>query len=186
MGEENLDKITVADKNEADVDNTDTQEPSTDSGSTENSEDLLTKVSKEAEEYKTQFLRMRADFENFKRRVQGEREQLASFVTVEILQKILPVLDNFHRAESSFASADIDQLRTGIELVKRQMVQSLEDIGLEKIPALHEQFNAEVHEAVMSSTNPELADGTIDAVFEEGYTVKGKVVRHSKVKVVNN
>lgn len=186
MGEENVDKNNVVDENETTETGGNEKEPLTDSVTAENSDDLLTKATKEAEDFKTQLLRMRADFDNFKRRVQGEREQLASFVTVEILQKMLPVLDNFHRAESSFASADIDQLRTGIELVKRQMIQSLEDIGLEKIPALHEKFDAELHEAVMSAANLELEDGTIEAVFEEGYTVKGKVVRHSKVKVVNN
>lgn len=184
MGEENVDKTILTDENATGL-NMDS-ETSNASEAEDNVSDVLSKTAKEAEEFKTQLLRMRADFDNFKRRVQGEREQLASFVTVDILQKILPVLDNFHRAESSFASADIEQLRTGIELVKRQMIQSLEDIGLEKIPALHEKFDAAVHEAVMSSSNPDLEDGTIDAVFEEGYTVKGKVVRHSKVKVVNN
>lgn len=130
-------------------------------------------------------LRMKADFDNFKRRTQEERTQLSAFVTADVVGKILPTLDSLERAQTSMADKFDEATLTGLEMIVKQLEQALSGIGVEKIKALGEKFNPEIHEAVMRGENPDLPEETIEMVFEEGYTCKGRVVRYSKVKVAN-
>jgi molecular chaperone GrpE len=152
---------------------------------TEESQESLDAAQKEAEELLVRLQRLQADFANFKRRSQGEREELSLFVAADLTRKFLPVADSLERALAA-QEQDAESLRKGLELIYRQMQKSLQDAGAEKIPALGEMFSPDSHEALMNGQNPELPDGQIDMVFEEGYRIKGKVIRHSKVRVVNN
>lgn len=137
------------------------------------------------EDLQAGLLRMKADFDNFKRRTLEERSQLSLFVTADVIGKILPTLDSLERAQTSMADKLDAATLTGLEMIVKQFEQALAGIGVEKIKAQGEKFNPEIHEAVMRGENPDLPAETIEMVFEEGYTCKGKVVRYSKVKVVN-
>lgn len=137
------------------------------------------------EELQASLLRMKADFDNFKRRTQEERTQLSLFVTADVIGKILPVLDSLQRAQTSMAATSDEATLTGLDMIVKQFEQALAGIGVEQIKALGEKFNPEVHEAVMRGENPDLPEETIEMVFEEGYICKGKVIRYSKVKVAN-
>lgn len=137
------------------------------------------------EDLQTSLLRMKADFDNFKRRTQEERSQLSTFVTVDVISKILPVLDSMERAQTSMAASFDESTMTGFDMIVKQFEQALAGIGVEKIKAQGEKFNPEIHEAVMRGDNPDLPEDTVEMVFEDGYTCKGKVVRYSKVKVAN-
>ena len=148
--------------------------------------EILENQKKEIESLKGRLLRLQADFDNFKRRTKEDSEKLALFVSADLISMFLPVADNFERAISTSETQDADSLRKGMELIFRQFEKSFKDVGVEKIPALGEEFSPDLHEAVMSAPNSDLADGTIEAVFEDGYKIKDKVIRHSKVKVVNN
>ena len=139
--------------------------------------------SAQVEELQNSILRLKADFDNYKRRTQAEREQFSIFVTAEVVNKILPVLDSFKRAQASLPATVEESVRTGLDNILKQFEQAFANIGVEKISTT-EKFNPELHEAMMRGENSELETGSIEMVFEEGYVYKGKVVRHSKVKVV--
>ncbi len=148
--------------------------------------DELAAKTAEADELKNRLLRLQADYDNFRRRSREDMQQLSIFVSAELLGKFLPVLDNFKRAADSNSTKDAENLRKGIELIYRQFEKAMQDAGVEEIASLGAQFDPNLHEAVMRCENSELPDGQIDMVLEEGYKLKDKVIRHSKVRVVNN
>ncbi len=148
---------------------------------------LLKTKEEETAEIKNRLLRLQADFDNFRRRNATEREELATYVTISVVNKFLQILDNFERAEAAAENAtDVQSVVDGMAGIQKQFVKTLEDLGVKEIPAQGEKFNPNVHEAVMRGQNPEMEDETIDMVFEKGYQLHDKVVRHSKVRVISN
>ena len=136
---------------------------------------------------RNRILRLQADFDNFRRRNTSEREQLATFVTADVVGKFLKVLDNFERAEDAARkSDDAAGIYSGIEMIRRQFEQTFKDLGVEEIKAQGEKFDPEMHEAVMRGQNPDMDDDTVEMVLEKGYKLRDKVIRHSKVKVISN
>ena len=139
------------------------------------------------EELTNRLLRLQADFENFRRRTTTEKEQLSTFVTAGVVGKFLKVLDNFERAEASAAKAtDMEGVITGMQMIRRQFEAAFSELKVEEIPAQDQKFDPQLHEAVMRGHNPELEDEIIDMVFEKGYKLGDKVIRHSKVRVNSN
>ena len=139
------------------------------------------------EELTNRLLRLQADFENFRRRTASEKEQLSTFVTAGVVGKFLKVLDNFERAEASAAKAtDMEGVITGMQKIRRQFEATFSELKVEEIPAQDQKFDPQLHEAVMRGHNPELEDEIIDMVFEKGYKLGDKVIRHSKVRVNSN
>ncbi len=139
------------------------------------------------EELTKRLLRLQADFENFRRRTATEKMQLSTFVTADVVCKFLKVLDNFERAETSAQKAqDIEGVLTGMQKIRRQFEDTFKALKVEEIPALNEKFDPKLHEAVLRGQNPELEDETIDMVLEKGYKLDDKIIRHSKVRVINN
>ena len=139
------------------------------------------------EELTNRLLRLQADFENFRRRTATEKEQLSSFVTAGVVGKFLKVLDNFERAEASADKAtDMEGVITGMQMIRRQFEACFSELKVEEIPAQDQKFDPQFHEAVMRGHNPELEDEVIDMVFEKGYKLGDKVIRHSKVRVNAN
>ncbi len=139
------------------------------------------------EELTNRLLRLQADFENFRRRSAGEKEQLSTFVTANVVGRFLKVLDNFERAEASAAkAADMAGVITGMQKIRRQFEDAFKELHVEEIPAQNAKFDPKLHEAVMRGQNPDLEDETIDMVLENGYRLGDKVIRHSKVRVINN
>ena len=148
---------------------------------------LLKTKEEEATETRNRLLRLQADFDNFRRRNTAEREELATYVTISVVNKFLQILDNFERAEAAAENAtDVQSVVDGMAGIQKQFVKTLEDLGVKEIPAQGEKFNPNFHEAVMRGQNPEMEDETIDMVFEKGYQLHDKVVRHSKVRVISN
>ncbi|MCD8360664.1 MAG: nucleotide exchange factor GrpE [Acidaminococcaceae bacterium] len=139
------------------------------------------------EELQNRVLRLQADFDNFRRRNTSEREQLATFVTADVVGKFLKVLDNFERAETAAQkSDDAAGIYSGIEMIRRQFEQTFKDLGVEEIKAQGEKFDPELHEAVMRGQNPDMDEDTVEMVLEKGYKLRDKVIRHSKVKIISN
>lgn len=139
------------------------------------------------EESTNRLMRLQADFDNFRRRTAGEKEQLSAFVTAGVVRQFLKVLDNFERAEiSAKKTNDIEGIMKGMDMIRRQLDDVFKNLNVEEIPAQNEKFDPKVHEAVMRTQNPDLEDGTIDMVLEKGYKLGDKVIRHSKVRVINN
>lgn len=138
-------------------------------------------------ELQNRLLRLQADFENFRRRTNTEKEQLSTFVTAGVVGKFLKVLDNFERAETSAEKTkDLEALLKGLKQIRRQFDDALKELGVMEIEAHNKKFDPKLHEAVMRGQNPDMEDETIDMVFEKGYKLQDKVIRHSKVRVINN
>ena len=138
-------------------------------------------------ELNNRLMRLQADFDNFRRRTQGEKEQLSGFVTAGVVGKFLKVLDNFERAEASAEkTADLESLLTGMKQIRRQFEEVFKELGVEEIVAQDAKFDPNLHEAVMRGQNPDMEDETIDMVFEKGYKLHDRVIRHSKVRVISN
>lgn len=139
------------------------------------------------EELQNRLLRLQADFENFRRRTNTEKEQLSAFVTANVVGKFLKVLDNFERAEASVEKGDnVDAVVEGMKKIRRQFEETFKDLKVVEIEAQDAKFDPNIHEAVMRGHNPELDDEVIDMVFEKGYKLGDKVIRHSKVRVNSN
>ena len=97
------------------------------------------------------------------------------------------MLDNFERAEQSVkTTGDMAAIVTGMEKIRRQFEQAFKELEVEEIPAEGQKFNPELHEAVMRGQNPDMEDESIEQVFEKGYKLRNKIIRHSKVKVISN
>ena len=145
---------------------------------------LKEKYEAELAEKENRYLRLQADFENFRRRTRQEKEELAAVVTQNLLKDLLPFLDNFERALA--AEGDEGGLRAGVEMMYKQLVEALKKEGLETIETKDKPFDPNFHQAVMRVEDAEKEDGTIVAELQKGYMVKGRVIRPSMVQVVGN
>ena len=143
------------------------------------------KLEADLAEKDAQMLRLRADFDNFRRRSVKEREELAAVVTQGILTDMLPLLDNFERALLAEGS-DLDSFRAGVSMIYKQMTEALAKNGLEVIDTKDKKFDPNFHQAVMRVQDPEKEDDTIEQELQKGYMVKGRVIRPSMVQVVSN
>lgn len=138
----------------------------------------IIKLSDEISMLKSQSLRLAADFENFKRRNQDVASKSYVDGGVDIILGILPVLDSFDRAISMLGENDDN----GVVMIKKQMDKALSDLKVEEIEALNKEFDPKFHNAVMQCEDSDNA-GKVVEVFQKGYIYKGKIVRHSMVKV---
>ena len=143
------------------------------------------KLEADLAEKDAQMLRLRADFDNFRRRSAKEREELAAVVAQGILTDMLPLLDNFERALLAEGS-DLDSFRAGVSMIYKQMQEALAKNGLEVIDTKDKKFDPNFHQAVMRVQDPEKEDDTIEQELQKGYMVKGRVIRPSMVQVVSN
>lgn len=148
-------------------------------------QEVLNKIQAELAEQKDKYLRLFAEFDNFKRRTAKERIDLIKTAGQEIIQDILPVLDDFHRAEKSFESAtDIEQLKVGIRLIQDKFTKTLYNKGLKPMESIGADFDADFHEAIteIPAPNEEMKGKVIDEV-EKGYFLNDKIIRYAKVVV---
>jgi len=147
-------------------------------------EEQLATKSVEAEEYLNRLQRLQADFENFRKRNLKEREELVKFASEGLICDLLPVLDNFERALA--AKGDDQGLQAGVEMIFRQLNEVLHKEGLQPICAVGEQFDPNLHQAVMMIESADHGDNEVIDEFQKGYTLKDKVIRPAMVKVAKN
>lgn len=140
------------------------------------------KLENELTECKEQYQRMLAEYANYKRRTEQEKEQIGAFTKAEILSSLLASLDNMERAVAAPAG---DDYKTGVDLVMRQFLEALQKMGLEEIAAEGEPFNPELHNAVMREDAEDIDTETVTQVFQKGYKLGDKVLRPAMVKVAN-
>jgi molecular chaperone GrpE len=134
----------------------------------------------------TRNLRIQADYDNFRRRTQQEKEEFAKYASKNVLEKLLPVVDNLERAlQAGEANPDFAALKTGLDMVYKQFQQALESEGLQAIVAVGEPFNPDHHQAIMTVDSDEHGEGIVVEEVMKGYTLKDKVLRPSMVKVSN-
>ncbi|MEW6448779.1 MAG: nucleotide exchange factor GrpE [Bacillota bacterium] len=145
-------------------------------------EAALSEAEKKTEEYYQQLLRLRADFENFRRRINKEREEFLHFAGEALVTALLPVLDDFELALKSPGEHLTDFL-AGVEMIYRRLTEILNREGLAVIPTEGEEFNPTCHEAVAFEARGENPPNAILEELRRGYTFRGKVVRPALVKV---
>lgn len=150
------------------------------------------KKDKKEEAYKTQIaelqdkvMRQMAEFENFRRRTEKEKTAMFETGAKSVIEKILPVVDNFERGlamvpEESREEPFVD----GMSKIYKQLMTELDNMGVKPIEAVGQEFNPDLHNAVMQVENDELESGTVAQELQKGYTYRDSVVRHSMVAVV--
>lgn len=143
------------------------------------------KLEAEITELKDKYLRLYADFENFRRRTAKEKLELISSANEELMKAVLPVVDDFERAMSSFETVtEIAPLKEGVGLIYHKFSKTLESRGLKPMVAKGEKFDADLHESITQFPAPsdDLKGKVIDEV-EKGYFLNEKVIRYAKVVV---
>lgn len=141
---------------------------------TEQAEDLEKKSDKN--------VRLLAEFDNYKRRTQEERTKLFKYAGEELAKAILPILDDLHRTMESDGKGKARTILEGIELIVAKLDKTLEDQGIVPFDSVGQDFNAELHEALMSEESDK-GENVILREFEKGYNYNDKILRHAKVVV---
>ena len=130
--------------------------------------------------------RQLAEFENFRNRTEKEKSQMYAIGAKDVIEKILPVVDNFERGIKSIPEeAKADPFADGMDKIYRQLTEMLEKIGVKAIEAVGCEFNPDFHNAVMHVEDEELGQNVVSEEFQRGYKYKDAVLRHSMVKVAN-
>ncbi|MDO4868887.1 MAG: nucleotide exchange factor GrpE [Bacillota bacterium] len=162
------------------------QEEST-GGNPEEKPEEKPEESEQEDEGEKKYLRLMADFQNYKKRVEKEKKDLYSYANEKIMTELLEVMDNFERAleQNAAAEGSGEGFATGMEMIFKQLVNVLEKEGLKEIEALGEEFDPNFHNAVMTEETEEYESGKVSGVMQKGYTLNGKVIRPSMVKVVS-
>ena len=146
-------------------------------------EELAAAVAKQ-EEYLNMAQRVQADFENFRRRNQNVRKEAFDEGARAFATTLLPVLDNLERAITAAQNSPDESLKSGVEMVYRQLVEAFEKRGITAIDRKGEKFDPNLENAVMQGAPEDGEPGTVCEVFQKGYQLEGKVLRHAMVKVV--
>lgn len=155
-------------------------------------QEALDKALDEIESLKDSRLRLLAEYDNYKRRTQKEKERIYADSVVDVSEKWLPIIDNLERAAAAADTLDeqsdmeaITSVADGIDLIRKQADETMAKIGIVEIDCLNKAFDPELHEAVMRVDSDEHNEETVVEVFAKGYTYKDRVIRHAVVKVAN-
>lgn len=148
--------------------------------------DKKDKRDEKIEELNDRLIRSMAEFDNFRKRTEKEKAQMFEIGAKDIVEKILPVIDNFERGLATVPEAEKESAFVqGIELVYRQLLKALEDAGVKPIEAVGKEFDPNFHNAVMHAEDENFGENIVSEEFQKGYMYRESVVRHSMVKVVN-
>ena len=142
------------------------------------------KLSKENTSVKDTYLRTLAEYDNFRKRSQREKDATYTDAKADTLKKLLPVLDNFDRAVEN-KTDDIDVYRKGIEMTLTQLGDLLKALDVEAFGNVGDEFDPNIHNAIMTVENPDLPENTIAGVFEKGYRMGDRILRFATVQVTN-
>lgn len=137
----------------------------------------------EEEALNIKYLRLMADFQNFKRRAEKEKSDIYAFANEKIISELLNVIDNFERALDAGDASD--SFYQGMEMILKQLLGVLEKAGASEIKALGEDFDPNFHNAVMMEDSSEYDSGKVTEVLQKGYILNNRVIRPSMVKVAN-
>jgi molecular chaperone GrpE len=163
--------------------------PELDAGAEQLTEEQLQQLKSQAakaDEYWNQLLRTAADLENYKKRAAREKQDAIKYANEGLLEKLIPVLDNFEMAHSAVSTADgtgTDSLQQGVSMIQQQLKQALADAGLEEINAAGKPFDPNCHEAVSQQESTEVPDGHVLQQLRKGYKLRDRLLRPATVIV---
>ena len=142
------------------------------------------KLQEEYDKLNQQYIRLAADFDNFRKRQEQEKENLLKFGTENALTKMLDILDNFERGKKALENVeDITKVKESFDLIHKQVIETLQKLGLKEIDAEGKEFDPNFHEAVMQTPTNEQKENTIINVLQKGYETNDKVIRPALVNV---
>lgn len=151
-----------------------------------NADTELANVQAKAAEYLDGWQRARADFANYKKRAEKEREEVYQIAAADMLRKILPVIDDFDRAISNLpAGKEEDDVIKGFNLIYRKLLNLLDTAGIKILNPVGEVFNPELHEAIGTDETSNVESGHVSAVLQKGYMHGDKVLRPAMVRVAS-
>lgn len=152
----------------------------------ESLEDKLKAAEDKAKESFDKYLRQVAEFDNYRKRTTAEKASMYSNGVRDTVEKLLPVVDNFERAVGSVPEDEKESsMFTGVEMILKQLCEVLAAMGVEEIEAEGQPFDPNLHNAVMHIDDESCDDNVVVEVFQKGYKLGDKVIRHSMVKVAN-
>ena len=142
------------------------------------------KRDEQIEQLNDKVMRQMAEFENFRRRTEIEKSQMFATGAKSIVEKILPVVDNFERGLATVEEG-ADPFADGMLMIYKQLLTTLDEVGVKPIEAVRQEFNPDFHNAVMHVEDEEVGENIVVEEFQKGYMYNDTVVRHSMVKVAN-
>jgi molecular chaperone GrpE len=140
------------------------------------------KLRNERDQYLDRLARLQAEFDNFRKRTAREQLEYRDYAVAEALRSFLPILDSLDRAAKSDAS-DIEQIRSGIQLIDRQFHDALAKLGVQPIPAEGQAFDPNFHQAIQMEDTDEAPDNTVIGELQRGYKIKDRLLRPAMVRV---
>ena len=186
MEESQENKEAAEDSENAEASENDEAEAKDDENAAEDDETVKLKEKYEAEiaDLKDKYTRLYAEFDNFRKRTEKEKIQNFDFGAREVIEKLLPVVDNFERALGTVEKEDEEDAFTkGVQGIYKQIEKLFEDLQVKAIKAEGEKFDPNLHNAVMTDTESDVEEDTVTQDLQKGYTYKDQVIRHSMVKV---
>jgi molecular chaperone GrpE len=145
--------------------------------------DELTKARRERDDYYDRLLRQAAEFDNYRKRTERERREMAQYAAGDLLEALLPVVDDFERALEADAGSDAAAYRTGAELIYKQLQDLLAKRGVTPIEAVGKPFDPRFHQAITYEPSPGRAEGEVLEVVRRGYMHGDRLLRPAMVKV---
>lgn len=147
-------------------------------------DDALEKLSAEFDAYKEQHLRVLAEYDNFRKRTQSEKASIYNNAVSDTIQAILPIADNIQLALGQ-ENASADDLKKGVEMIETQIEAVFQKLGITETGKVGETFDPKLHNAVAHIEDENLGENVIAAVYQKGYLLGDRVVRHAMVQVAN-
>ena len=147
-------------------------------------DEKLSALEKEVADSKDKYMRLAAEYENYRKRTANEKLSLYDDATAKAVTEILPVADSVRMAIENLKDADPEVLK-GVELISNQLAKSFEKLKIEPYGAVGDDFDPNLHNAVSMVDNEELGSGKIAAVFQTGFKIGDKIIRHAMVQVTN-
>ena len=144
----------------------------------------LEKLQKEFEEHKQQHLRVLAEYDNFRKRTLNEKTAIYNNAVSDTVKELLPIADNIERALGQ-ENASAEDMKKGVEMIEHQIQACFEKLGLEEMGKVGEAFDPNLHNAVAHIEDEALGENVIAAVYQKGYKLGDRVVRHAMVQVAN-
>jgi molecular chaperone GrpE len=145
--------------------------------------DSLDELRREKDALQDRLLRTAAEFDNYRKRIDRERRDLAEFAAADILSEFLPILDNFERALQAPSGGDAEAFKKGVELIHKQIFDLLRKRGVKPIDALGMDFDPNFHQAVIHETSDDHREGEVMQELQRGYMLGDRLLRPSMVKV---
>ncbi len=166
--------------------NTEAEDSSEDENGEKKPKKRKDKKDEKIEELNDKYTRLFAEFDNFRKRSEKEKSAMFEVGAKAVIEKILPIVDNFERGLATVSDEEKESgFASGMDMVYKQLMSALEEAGVTKIDALDQEFDPELHNAVMHVEDENVGENIVVEEFQKGYRYRDSVVRHSMVKVAN-